>query len=842
MSIYRMEHSLDMNKKISDAPIWPVNSFKSVVTNVPDWPDSISGLAYNPFRPGQSPYKHIYPTREQIKEDLLLIRPLTRHVRTYSVEQTLACIPEIAEELGMSVTLGIWIGWDEKRNDRELIEGVKLANQYPSVRRLIIGNETLLRNDVTVSQLIDYMQTARQSVNVPISTSEGWQQWHDTPELADHADFIAAHVLPFREFVPVTQAGSAVLARANELRLMFPEKPLILSEIGWPDKGNFRRRTTAYVAEQSIYLRSQLALLNQSGLDYFVREAFDQQWKTEEGLPGPHWGLFDAQRKIKLPLQGPVKIRASWRSEVPRLVADWQPDNWRTTVLIFAALYTLLVGVGISYAQPLSMWVALPIALVWVTSLLIGTGIQGYEFLESCWGPEKPRSFPPLRAYPGPLPKVSIHVPCYNEPPDMVKLTLDALQRLDYPNFEVLIIDNNTQDPEVWEPIEQYCRQLGPRFRFFHVNPLSGFKSGALNYLLDYTAKDAEIVAAIDADYCVHRHWLKHMAPYFACPDIAVIQVPQDYRDGDDSLFKRCCQAEYRVFFNIGMVIRNDHDAIIQHGTMTLIRNSVLQRLRWAEWSICEDAELGLRILENGFSTGYVAISYGKGLIPDTFMDFKKQRYRWAYGVIQILKRHTGSLIAGTCEALTPIQRYHFIAGWMPWIAGGINYFLAIAVLLWSMAMIIQPDTLEPVPWIFSSSLLLMFVLGVCKAISLYQRLASTDIKDAFAAIIASMALYSVVGKAVLSSAFTSGLPFFRTPKQTSGSGLGKALLDVREDLYMAVVWWVMTVSLCFRKEAIGPDLGFWVAIMFAQSLPYVAAMIMAILSALANRPSRSTT
>ncbi len=106
-------------------------------------------------------------------------------------------------------------------------------------------------------------------------------------------------------------------------------------------------------------------------------------------------------------------------------------------------------------------------------------------------------------------------------------------------------------------------------------------------------------------------------------PDIAVIQVPQDYRDGDESLFKRYCEAEYRVFFNIGMVIRNDHDAIIQHGTMTLIRKSVLQRLRWAEWCICEDAELGLRILEHGFSTGYAAISYGKGLMPDTFMDFK---------------------------------------------------------------------------------------------------------------------------------------------------------------------------------------------------------------------------
>ncbi|WP_122554692.1 glycosyltransferase family 2 protein, partial [Pseudomonas viridiflava] len=116
--------------------------------------------------------------------------------------------------------------------------------------------------------------------------------------------------------------------------------------------------------------------------------------------------------------------------------------------------------------------------------------------------------------------------------------------------------------------------------------------------LLDRTAADAEIIAVIDADYCVNRLWLRHMVPHFADARIGVIQSPQDYRDGDESFFKRCCKAEYRGFFNIGMVIRNDHDAIIQHGTMTMIRRSLLQRLRWAHWSISEDAELGLRIIE----------------------------------------------------------------------------------------------------------------------------------------------------------------------------------------------------------------------------------------------------
>ncbi|WP_057458488.1 glycosyltransferase family 2 protein [Pseudomonas syringae] len=836
-----MEHIADMDDNLSNGNIWPAHSLTTMASEVPDWPENIPGVSYSPFGPGQSPYTHLYPTREQITEDLLLIRPLTRHIRTYSVEGTLACIPEIAEALGMSVTLGVWITWDEKHNDRDLLTGVDLANRFSSVQRLLIGHEALLRNDVNADQLIAYMNTARRYVDVPVSTSEGWKQWHETPELAEHADFIAAHILPFKEAVPVTEASALVLARADELKLMFPDKPLIISEVGWPGKGNFRRRITTYRAEQSIYLRHQLSLLEQHGHDYFVMEAFDQPWKTSEGLPGPHWGLFDARRKMKLQLKGPVKTRASWQSEIPRIIAGLQPDSWRTTAVIFAVAYGVLVWIGMSYAQSLAVWVALPITIAWATNIMIMAGTQGYEFLESFWGPENPRSFPPKQNYPGPWPKVSIHVPCYNEPPDMVKQTLDALQRLDYPDFEVLIIDNNTQDPEVWEPIEQYCQQLGPRFRFFHINPLSGFKAGALNYLLPYTAEDTKIIAVIDADYCVHRHWLKHMVPHFENPNMGVIQVKQDYRDGNESLFKRCCQAEYGIFFAIGMVIRNDHDAIVQHGTMTLIRNSVLQRLRWAEWSICEDAELGLRILENGFSTGYAAISYGKGLIPDTFMDFKRQRYRWAYGLIQILKRHHRSLIGGTCKSLTLPQRYHFIAGWTPWIAEGVNYLLAATIVLWSMLMIIQPDTLEPVPWIFSASLLLMFVAGVLKTLLIYQQLATTDNKYSLGAILASLSLYSTVGKAVLSGLFTSGLPFLRTPKQTAGYRNRQAILEIGRELSTAFFWWALIVMLCVRKDNIDPDLRFWMAMLFAQSVPCLAAMIMAILSARATRPAPST-
>ena len=185
-------------------------------------------------------------------------------------------------------------------------------------------------------------------------------------------------------------------------------------------------------------------------------------------------------------------------------------------------------------------------------------------------------------------PKVSIHVPAYNEPPDMLIETLDALARLDYPDFEVLVIDNNTKDEAVWRPVEAHCAALGPRFRFFHVAPLAGFKAGALNFALAHTAPDAEVVAVIDSDYVVDPAWLRDLAPCFASRFVGIVQAPQDYRDGAENAFKAMCLAEYRGFFQIGMVTRNERNAIIQHGTMTMVRRSLLEGLSgWAECRGC---------------------------------------------------------------------------------------------------------------------------------------------------------------------------------------------------------------------------------------------------------------
>ena len=819
--------------------------------SAPNWPEQISGFSYSPFQQGQYPQKDQYPTDDEMRRDLEIISKLTDNIRTYSVDGTLGDIPKLAEEFGLRVTIGIWISPDLERNEREIQKAIELANNSRSIVRVVVGNEALFREEITPEDLIVLLDRVRAAVKVPVTTSEQWHIWEKYPQLAKHVDLIAAHILPYWEFIPVDKAGEFVLDRARDLKKLFPKKPLLLSEVGWPSNGRMRGGADATPADQAIYLRTLVNTLNRRGYNYFVIEAFDQPWKaSDEGSVGAYWGVYNAARQQKFNFEGPVVAIPQWRVlaigsvvmgllSLALLLIDGSALRQRgRTFLTFTAFLcgSVLVWIGYDYSQQYSTWFSLTVGF------LLGLGALGvfivllteaHELAEAVWTHKRRREFLPVESDDAYRPKVSIHVPCYNEPPEMVKQTLDALANLDYPDFEVLIIDNNTKDPAVWEPVRDYCATLGPRFKFFHVAPLAGFKGGALNYLIPHTAPDAEVIAVIDSDYCVDRNWLKHMVPHFADPKIAIVQSPQDYRDQNESTFKKLCYSEYKGFFHIGMVTRNDRDAIIQHGTMTMTRRSVLEELGWADWCICEDAELGLRVFEKGYSAAYSHNSYGKGLMPDTFIDFKKQRFRWAYGAIQIIKRHTSSLLRGKDTELTRGQRYHFLAGWLPWVADGMNIFFTVGALLWSAAMIIVPTRVDPPLLIFAIPPLALFVFKVGKIIFLYRRAVGVNLKDAFAAALAGLALSHTIAKAVLYGFFTTSIPFFRTPKNADNHGFWVAISEAREEVFIMLLLWGAALGIFLVQGLPSNDMRFWVVMLLVQSLPYLAALIMAFMSSL---------
>jgi hypothetical protein len=324
---------------------------------------------------------------------------------------------------------------------------------------------------------------------------------------------------------------------------------------------------------------------------------------------------------------------------------------------------------------------------------------------------------------------------------------------------------------------------------------------------------------------------LRDLVPGFQDPRIAIVQAPQDYRDESVNAFKAMCYAEYRGFFHIGMITRNERNAIIQHGTMTMVRRAQLEAAGWAEWCITEDAELGLRIFAAGFEASYVPRSYGRGLMPDTFIDFKKQRFRWAYGAMQILKRHARSFFVEG-GPLSSGQRYHFVAGWLPWVADGCNMLFNIAALGWSAAMVLDPHRIDPPLVMYSVLPLSLFTFKLAKLVHLYRVRVGANLRQTIAAAVAGLALTHTIGRAVVKGLLTRGEPFFRTPKQGQSARLLQALVAAREETCMMVGLWLAAWFVHQSPQQHGPDRLAWIVVLMIQSVPYASSVLASLASA----------
>jgi cellulose synthase/poly-beta-1,6-N-acetylglucosamine synthase-like glycosyltransferase len=307
-------------------------------------------------------------------------------------------------------------------------------------------------------------------------------------------------------------------------------------------------------------------------------------------------------------------------------------------------------------------------------------------------------------------PLVALQVPCHEEPPNLLEETLWALAQLDYPRdaYQVFVVDNNTRDLEVWEPVEALCDRLG--FTFLHLERWPGFKSGALNYALAMTPPEFEIIGVVDADYLVEPGYLRDLVPYFADNNVAFVQTPQDYRDygAASTLYQRACYHSYRYFFDISMPSRNERNAIIFGGTMGLIRADALREIGgWDEWCITEDAEASLRLLTRGYEGRFINQSYGRGVMPLEFDALKRQRFRWCFGGIQILRKHWAALLPWIrrprdrqhweAPGLTGAQRYHYLLGGLQWYGDTLTFGFTTILLCTGWLRLLGHPLLLPV-------------------------------------------------------------------------------------------------------------------------------------------------
>jgi len=835
--------------------------FVNQPTSEPAWPSRIQGFAFSPYQANQDATLDDMPTEAQLESDLKLLSGKTNAVRTYSTLGTLGLIPKLADKHDLNVTVGTWIDQRLGRNQQEIANAIRLARENKNVVRVLIGNEVILRGDVSIEDMYEYLDRAREQIGQPVSTAEPWHVWIKNPKLADHVDFVTVHLLPYWEGIQVDAAVDFSVQKMKQLQATFPGKPIVIGEVGWPSNGRTRDAAVASESNQALFMRRFLAHAQREGWIYYVMEAFDQPWKEKiEGAVGAYWGVYDVARQPKFPFTEPIVRMPEWRTLagvsvslalIALAVLFVNSRRLRTSgrgflAVVVYATATAAVWVFYDYSQQYFTFSSVLVGFL----LFLGTlGVilvlftEAHEWAEARWFTTHQRLMPDagsgdtattLAQAGVRQPKVSVHVPAYNEPPEMVIETLEALANLDYPDFEVLVIDNNTSDEAVWRPVEARCAELGARFRFFHVAKLEGFKAGALNFALRHTAKDAEVVAVIDSDYVVERNWLRDLVPAFADPRIAIVQAPQDYRDADESAFKAMAYAEYRGFFQVGMVTRNERNAIIQHGTMTLVRRDVLENVsRWAEWCITEDAELGLSIFEAGYEASYTSRSYGRGLMPDTFIDFKKQRFRWAYGAMQILKSHWSFLTSSHRNQLAPGQRYHFVAGWLPWLADGFNLLFNFAALGWSIAMINSPTKIDPPLMMFSVLPLSLFVFKLVKLVHLYRSAVGANLRQTIAAAVAGLALAHTIGFATLKGLMTRSEPFFRTPKNADRQGLRQAFGAAREETLMLVALMLAAWGVYHMETTASPDLTTWLVVLAIQAVPYGCALLVSIASAL---------
>jgi len=826
----------------------------------PAWPKRIEngGFAISPYRNGKSPVNQDVPTLEEIDADLALLEGKARAVRTYSSIGPFAEIPRLAAARHLNVAAGAWLDKDLDKNERELDSLLDIAAaKHENVVRLVVGNEVLLRGDMERDELITYLDRVRAQTDIPVSTAEPWHVWVANPELADHVDYIMVHMLPYWEGVSVDNAVDHVVNRMDLLRRVFPNKSIVIGEVGWPSEGRTRGSAVPSEANEALFLRRFMARSKREGYLFYIMEAFDQPWKSDAGERGvgAYWGVYNADRQPKFEFINPIVRVPEWHTLAAISVvisalllgvlfvnSSALRNRGRTFLAIVVyGVATITVWIVYDYSQQYLTVTTVMIGLLLILGMLGVIAVllaEAYEWAEAHWVITHPRAaglsrIEALQYHP----KVSVHVPAYNEPPDMLIETLDALAAMNYANFEVLVIDNNTKDEATWRPVEQHCQQLGPRFRFFHVDPLAGFKAGALNYALRNTAADAEIIAVIDSDYKVDPNWLKDMVPNFAEANMGIVQSPQDYRDEADNAFKAMCYAEYKGFFHIGMITRNERNAIIQHGTMTLVRRSLLDELHgWAEWCITEDAELGLRVFQRGYQAHYLPRSYGRGVMPDTFIDFKKQRFRWAYGAMQILRAHARSMLHKD-EGLSTGQRYHFLAGWLPWLADGFNLAFTGGAIIWSIAMITTSQmagaALDPPLLTFSVLPLTLFAFKLMKLIHLYVTRVGANLRQTIAAAIAGLALSHTIGLAVLKGLITSNEPFFRTPKLARPHGLWAAISAARQEILLMLALWACAAGTAYTaSEYSGPDMSVWIIVLLIQSLPYLAALLISLASA----------
>jgi cellulose synthase/poly-beta-1,6-N-acetylglucosamine synthase-like glycosyltransferase len=427
-------------------------------------------------------------------------------------------------------------------------------------------------------------------------------------------------------------------------------------------------------------------------------------------------------------------------------------------------------------------------------------------------------------------PMVSLHIPAYNEPPELLIETIKAAERIDYPDFEIVVIDNNTRDPEVWRPVEEYCRDR-PRVKFVHVAPWPGYKAGACNLALQrYTDPRAEVIGLIDADDLVQPYYLRETASYFSDPGMGFVQTFEGNREFEGSAYYTACVDSFQAFYLSVMSTRNERNTVPFVGTMGLFRRSALTEIGgWNEWCICEDTEASLRVLKSGWSGLYIPRCFGRGVVPPSFAGMLTQRHRWCFGAMQILRLHWRSMMPwdrSPDNHLTRAQRRDYLMASVGWFRDLL--MLAFSLLLVAVsALRLTLSHFAIAPLDGSRSLMplsLIMITTVCMLVT-QRHWTPLSFRRAVLSLVVSLGVTFVIARGCIEGLARRDGVFLRTSKAGGRRTMLGAIALTKWESVIAVTMYAAAGALSALRHP--PVL--LIFLIAAQASVYVCAPIMAV-------------
>lgn len=334
---------------------WFTNQPQETGAQVP--PEKLTSLSFAPYWKGYSPLEEKFPLQQHIDDDLRLLADKTYGIRTYSSRGGMEPTPELARKYGISMILGGWLGNNHQENQKEIEVLIKSANANPDVvKRVIVGNEVLLRGDMDVKRLIAYIREVKHAIKQPVSYGDVWSMYIKYPKLMKEVDFITIHILPYWEDEPIAvehapeHLEKIVKLIEDKAHSIAPGKPILIGESGWPSAGRQRGLAVPGVVNEAKYLSSMIQVAKLHGFDYNIVEAFNQPWKSKfEGVVGANWGMISADRKPIFSLSNPVSKNPDWLNNLAVVTLLWLPivaGYFKT--LKFVSLPRLLVFMSLA--------------------------------------------------------------------------------------------------------------------------------------------------------------------------------------------------------------------------------------------------------------------------------------------------------------------------------------------------------------------------------------------------------------------------------------------------------------------------------------------------------------